>query len=242
MSENPYGKPQTPSSAKTPRQMTPKRKLAYFFLGPVVMFIVRVIWTSCRVKIIGQENMDRVLKEGKPVIPCYWHQQHIFCSWYMLNQIKKGMKVGFLISPSVDGEIPARLVSARGAHVIRGSSNRTGAQSLRDMYQIISKDGISPVTTSDGPTGPIFKFKQGAAMVARITKTSMLPLAYAAKNARRLGSWDHFMIPYPFTTVVIAIGKPVMVPMGKASENLQLYQDKMETAINGLMETAASQL
>jgi len=242
MIENPYGQPQTPTVAKTPRQMTLKRKLVYFFLGPVATFIIWVIWTSCRVKIIGQENMDRVLSEGKPVIPCYWHQQHIFCGRYMLDQIKKGMKVGFLISPSVDGEIPAKIVSARGAYVIRGSSNRTGAQSLRDMYQIISKDGISPVTTSDGPTGPIFKFKQGAALVARMTKTPMLPLASVAKQAWYLGSWDRFMIPRPFTTVAIAIGEPVMVPMGKASENLQQYQDKMERAINGLMEKAAGLL
>ena len=242
MTENPYEQKQKAAGTKTPRQITPKRKLAYFFLGPVVMFIVRIIWVSCRVKIIGQENMDRVLEEGKPVIPCYWHQQHIFCGWYMLNQIKKGMKVGFLISPSVDGEIPAKIVSARGAHVIRGSSNRTGAQSLRDMYQIISKDGISPVTTSDGPTGPIFRFKQGAALVARMTKTPMLPLASAAKHAWHLDSWDHFMIPRPFTKVVIAIGEPMMVPVAKASEDLQPYQDKMEAAINGLMERATGRL
>ncbi|VAW52642.1 Lipoprotein [hydrothermal vent metagenome] len=222
------------------RKMTFKRKLTYLLLKPIILFMVNFIWLSCRVKIIGQENMDVVIKKQKPVIPCYWHQQHLFCGWYMLKQIKRGMKVGFLVSPSVDGEIPAKIVSSRGAKVIRGSSTRTGAQALRDMYQIIAKEGVSPVTTSDGPTGPIFKFKSGAAMLSQMTKVPMLPIAYAAKNAWQLGSWDRFMIPKPFTKIVVAVGKPVFID--KAEKNLSPVQLQMENAINALMEKARENL
>ena len=84
---------------KQPRQMTFKRKLSYLLLKPVLILLVNIIWLSCRVKIIGQENMDAARSENKPLIPCYWHQQHLFCAWYMLRQIKRGMNVGFLVSP-----------------------------------------------------------------------------------------------------------------------------------------------
>lgn len=230
----------TSKPEKQPRQMTFKRKLSYAVLKPVLIIIVNFIWLSCRVKVVGQENMDSAIAKGKPIIPCYWHQQHLFCAWYMLQQIKCGMNIGFLISPSVDGEIPAQIVASRGASVIRGSSNRTGAQALRDMYQIIVKDGVSPVTTSDGPTGPIFKFKSGAVMLSQMTKAPMLPLACAAKSAWYLGSWDRFMIPKPFTHVVVAVGEPVSVD--KAVKDMLPVQAQMEAAIDGLMETAKQHL
>ena len=230
----------TNNNKKQPRRMTFKRKLSYALLKPVLLFIVNFIWLSCRVKVIGSENMDMVVNKQKPVIPCYWHQQHLFCAWYMLQQIKRGMKIGFLVSPSVDGEIPAKIVASRGARVIRGSSTRTGAQALRDMYQIITKEGVSPVTTSDGPTGPIFKFKPGATMLSQMTKAPMLPIACAAKNAWYLGSWDRFMIPKPFTLVVVAVGEPVSVE--KAEKDLLPVQVQMEEVINAMMAQAKQAL
>jgi len=256
MTTNPYSKkPEQKSSAEPagetsgdeikknknkPRQMTTKRKLTYILLKPVFLSIVNFIWLTCRVKVIGQANMDVVIDKQKPVIPCYWHQQHLFCAWYMLKQIKRGMNVGFLVSPSVDGEIPAQIVSARGARVIRGSSTRTGAQALRDMYQIIVKEGVSPVTTSDGPTGPIFKFKPGAAMLSQMTKAPMIPIACAAKSAWYLSSWDRFMIPKPFTQVVVAVGESISVD--KSEKDLSVVQLQMEEAINTLMKQAMSAL
>jgi len=121
--QNPYekklGQPEVGPSADNgkPEQKTSKRRFTHLLLKPLLWAVVNLLWASCRKKIIGQENMDQVLAGGKPVIPCYWHQQQLFCGWYMLQQIKQGMKVGFLISPSVDGEIPANIVAAKGARV-----------------------------------------------------------------------------------------------------------------------------
>lgn len=245
MTTNPYANKAKENASgevvkKQQRQMTFKRKFGYILLRPIVLIIVNFIWLSCRVKVIGQAQMNAIVKTQKPVIPCYWHQQHLFCAWYMLKQVKRGMHVGFLISPSVDGEIPARIVSSRGARVIRGSSTRTGAQALRDMYQIIVKEGVSPVTTADGPTGPIFKFKPGAAMLSQMTKAPMLPIAYAAKNAWYLGSWDRFMIPMPFTRVVVAVGETVSV--ASVNKDLSPVQVQMEQLINDLMIQAKQAL
>ena len=236
-------KGQTTAETKKPqRQMTLKRKLTYLVLKPVILLIVNVTWLSCRVKVVGQKNMDAVLAKQKPVIPCYWHQQHLFCAWYMLKQIKRGMNVGFLVSPSVDGEIPAKIVASRGATVIRGSSTHTGAQALRDMYQIITRQKVSPVTTSDGPTGPIFKFKPGAVMLSQMTKAPMLPIACAAKKAWYLGSWDRFMIPKPFTQVVVAVGAPVSVAEAQPGYSPSAVQAQMEQSINALMQVAKQAL
>lgn len=205
--------------------------------------LLKLLWSTCRVKaIIGQEHAEQLLQAGKPFIPCYWHQQHIFCSWYLFQLQQQGLKLGFLISPSADGEIAARVVSAWGAQAIRGSATRTGAKAMRDMYNIVCKDGISPATTSDGPQGPAQKFKPGAIMIAQLTQAPMLPMACAASSAWHLNSWDRFMIPKPFSRVVLAIGAPQTVDRSQGFENLQPLQNSMETAINDLMQQAQDTL
>ena len=95
-----------------------------------------------------------------------------------------------------------------GAHVVRGSGPYTGVRAVRGVHQAIVKDGISPGITPDGPRGPRFKLKPGAIFTAQISRKAVVPIAYAAKPAWMLRTWDKFVIPPPFARIVIAIGEP----------------------------------
>jgi lysophospholipid acyltransferase (LPLAT)-like uncharacterized protein len=223
------------------REMTPGRHLAYALLKPVIKLLFSVIWSTCRVvRIEGEEHIDQVSATHKPFIPCYWHQHHFYCTWYMRQLIKRGLKIGFLISPSVDGEIPAQLARAWGGVVIRGSTTRTGAQAMRDMYNVVVKQGISPVSTSDGPTGPLHVFKIGDILLSQLTQAPLLPVSYAANRAWYLKSWDQFIIPKPFSRIVITIGAPLTIPKGLLVEDLEPYRLQMQTTLRNLTEQAAT--
>ncbi|MCK4864557.1 MAG: lysophospholipid acyltransferase family protein [Gammaproteobacteria bacterium] len=225
------------------RAMTWKRKLGYAIIRPIVKLLISSFWWTCRVeKIIGDEHALKLIEKGEPIIPCYWHQMHIFGSWYMRKLQKRGLKIGFLISPSVDGEVAAKIVESWGAVAIRGSSNRTGARALRDMYNTITKDKVSPVTTSDGPTGPVHEFKQGAVMLAQLTQSPMLPIAYMASRYWELKTWDKFIIPKPFSRIVIAVGEPHRIDKKSNAEKLEEERVKMETNMNNLSEVAKAAL
>jgi len=223
--------------------MTRKRRIQYALITPLLKLILFVVWRTCRVvQIIGSEHVDTLIASKKAFIPCYWHQQHLFCTWYMKKLIKQGLKIGFLISPSVDGEIPARLARSWGGEVIRGSTTRTGAQAMRDMYTLVVKQGVSPVSTSDGPQGPIHTFKIGDVLLAQFTQAPLFPLAYAAEKAWMLGSWDKFLIPKPFSRVVIAIGEPVHVAKGIIAEDLEPVRLQMENLLKQLTTDAQDAL
>ncbi|MFV2059928.1 MAG: lysophospholipid acyltransferase family protein [Gammaproteobacteria bacterium] len=224
------------------RKLNWKRNLAYKILRPLISGILKFLWKTCSVEILGAEHGDAIIESEQPAILCYWHQQHVFGSYYALTLKDKGLKLGFLISPSVDGEVPARIVQSWGAHAIRGSSNRTGARAMRDLYQVITKEGISPVNTSDGPTGPIFKFKPGAVLLAQLTKAPMLPIAFAASSFWKLKSWDQFIIPKPFSKIVIAVGAPCKVNKDANLEQQASIARHMESTLNLLIETATKKL
>ena len=225
------------------RAMTWKRKLGYAIIRPIIKLFISSFWWTCKVeKIIGDEHALTLIKKGEPIIPCYWHQMHIFGSWYMRKLQKRGLKIGFLISPSVDGEVPAKIIESWGAVAIRGSSNRTGARALKDMYNTITKEKISPVTTSDGPTGPVHEFKQGAIMLAQLTQSPMLPIAYMASRYWELKTWDKFIIPKPFSRIVIAVGEPHFIDKKSNAEKLEEERLSMENDMKNLSKVAEATL
>jgi len=220
-----------------------KRQITLMLTIPLVKLLLFILWRTCRVtKIIGVENMTTVLRTNKPFIPCYWHQRHIFCARYILDQKRRGLKLGFLISPSADGEIAASIIQSWGAVAIRGSTTRTGAKAMRDLYETVSRQGISPVTTSDGPTGPAQIFKPGAVMLSQLTQVPMLPLAYASSRAWQLKSWDQFLIPKPFSRIVIAIGPAMQAEKRVPMAELEPIREAMEKSLNDLIIQAEQAL
>ncbi len=224
------------------RRMTRARRVLYAIAVPLGLAIIKLWWLTCRVRRIdGEENLTAALAKAPSLVPCYWHQHQLFCARYLLQRRAAGLVPGWLISPSVDGELGAMMVSRVGARVIRGSSSHTGARALRDYYVALVKDNISPVVTPDGPKGPRFKFKPGAILLAQMSGRPMLPMAYAASHAWLI-QWDKFVIPMPFARISIAIGKPRYVARVLDAAAIEALQGEMERELKQLFAKAAAGL
>jgi len=114
---------------RSSRRMTPARRLLYALTVPLALAIIRAWWALCRVvRVEGSEHLDAALARAPSLVPCYWHQHQLYCGKYLVEQRARGLVVGWLISPSVDGELGAMMVRRFGAAVIRGSSTHTGAR------------------------------------------------------------------------------------------------------------------
>jgi lysophospholipid acyltransferase (LPLAT)-like uncharacterized protein len=220
------------------RRLTRGRLLLYKLLVPVGVALIRLVLRWSRVvRVIGAERITAALKRAPSFIPVYWHQHTLFCVRHLLGERAAGLKLGFLISPSVDGEIGAMVVRKLGGEVIRGSSTHTGARALRDYYQALAHDGLSPAITPDGPRGPPWKFKPGAVLLAQLSGRPMIPLSYAASRAWKI-KWDRFVIPWPLSRIVIAVGEPVYVPKGLDAAALEGLQLDMERRLRALFQEA----
>ncbi len=220
-------------------ELSTRQRLTYWVLAALLKLLIRVIWSTCRVQhIVGEEYLEQVTAGNKAFIPCYWHQQIMFGAWYMYQLLKRGIRIGFLVSPSKDGEIATNVINSWGGTVIRGSETRTGAQAMRDMYNLIVKEKVSPAINSDGPQGPLHVFKTGDLMLSQLTQAPLLPLACAASRAWRLNSWDRFLIPRPFSRIAIVIGEPFTTPKGLRAEDLEPQRLQMENALKDLTRQA----
>jgi lysophospholipid acyltransferase (LPLAT)-like uncharacterized protein len=224
------------------RRLTKGRLWSYRIAAPIAIALMRLVIGWCRnVRVVGAEHIGAALARAPSFIPVYWHQHQLFCAKYLFEQRSAGVKLGVLISPSVDGEFGALIVRRLGGEVIRGSSTHTGARALRDFYQALVHEGISPVIAPDGPRGPPWKFKPGALLLAQLSQRPVVPLCYCASRAWKIG-WDRFVIPKFGARVVIAVGEPVYVPKGLNAAALEELQADMEQRMLRLFQTARAGL
>ena len=128
-----------------------------------------------------------------------------------------------------------------GGHVIRGSSTRTGALAMKEYFQALMREQVSPVLNPDGPRGPRFRCKPGAVMLAQMSGREIVPLAYAASRAW-LVHWDKFVLPWPGARIAIAIGAPLTVPRGAGAAGLEAIQHDLERRLHETYRAAKAAL
>jgi lysophospholipid acyltransferase (LPLAT)-like uncharacterized protein len=228
---------------KGKRQLTRGRLLLYRVAVVIAWWLVRLLWRTCRIThVAGLEQARQAVRDAKSLIPVFWHQHLLFGGRAVLDLRSAGLKAGFLISPSVDGTAPAMLVEKVGGVAIRGSSTHTGARALRDFYETVVKQQVSPALTPDGPKGPLHEFKPGAIVLAQITGRPILPIAVAASAKYTFPTWDAFELPLPFSRIAIVYGEPVSIRRGMTADALPEMQRLMAGTLIELRRRAETAL
>jgi lysophospholipid acyltransferase (LPLAT)-like uncharacterized protein len=160
-------------------------------------------------------------------IYCFWHRSLLLAAWFFHRR-----NIAILISQSFDGELIARTVERLDFVPVRGSSSRGGAIGLRAMQSALTSGAARYAAfTSDGPRGPVYIAKPGAIKMAQWTGARVGTFYLVAERAWTLRSWDRFMIPKPFSRVVVSWAHPIEVKRSKNFEaSLAALQDSMDRA------------
>lgn len=209
--------------------------------------VSRFIWLlrlTCRVRIVhGAEHLDAALARGVPVVPCAWHQRLVPSGLFLRSLVPRGMRVGFLISPSREGQFLCRVARVHKVEAIRGSSSRTGKEAMQALTQAVA-DGFSPMMYGDGPRGPARVFKPGAVVLASRTGAPLFLVGAAASRYWKVRSWDGCHVPKPFCRFDIAIDAPW--PVAALDDGTQQAEDiaaapgRRLDVLNRIAETGVS--
>jgi lysophospholipid acyltransferase (LPLAT)-like uncharacterized protein len=166
---------------------------------------IRGVRSLVRLHHHGDGELRRREAADERLILAFWHR-HLLLMPYAY----RGRRISVLISRSSDGEIIANTVSHFGIATARGSSSRGGAAGLRELLRQ-GAQGFDLAFTPDGPRGPVGVVQAGVVLAAAATGFPILPVAIAASRAKRLKSWDRFVVPLPLASVHFVYGAPVMV-------------------------------
>jgi lysophospholipid acyltransferase (LPLAT)-like uncharacterized protein len=180
---------------------------------PVVAVAVRALGATLRLTEVGVDALQPRWAEGRPLIYAVWHGRILMIPWLTarLRRTRGARAVRVLASRSRDGELVARWVARFGLSVVRGSSSRGGGEALRALAATV-RAGQDVAVVPDGPRGPCERLQAGLVVLAAVTGAPIVPLAFAARPARRLASWDRFLVPVPFARAAVVFGAAATVP------------------------------
>ena len=222
----------------------------------LIRAIVSLLRATCRLEVVaGQDHLEALLTGADrpptdetatatdpPVVLSFWHNRSMLALHLIRGVlIRRGLDVTSLISQSRDGDLAAHLADAWNMKYIRGSSTRGGREALRAIYKV-TRDGSSPVMIPDGPHGPLYRFKVGAAVLAQMSQAPILPLGFAASSAWRIKSWDRLIVPKPFARITVVVGPPQRLQRNLDSDALEAERQRLETLITTLTDRAEAAL
>jgi lysophospholipid acyltransferase (LPLAT)-like uncharacterized protein len=92
------------------------------------------------------------------------------------------------------------------------------------------------VITPDGPRGPAYELGPGIVFLAQKSDALVLPMNLEYSRCWRLGSWDRFIIPQPFSKVRVLISRQLRVKPTSTPEEFEAERRRVQDAMMSLVE------
>ncbi len=198
----------------------------------LVTWGLRLLYVTLRPVHVQQHFERQVWSGGTPVVLAFWHGRTL----YFLHLYHR-QRFTILVSRSRDGEFVSRILQRFGVHATRGSSSRGGAQALLEIARQVCR-GYHAALTPDGPRGPRYEVQPWIVALAQKTGAAILPVTYSARWKKVLRSWDSFLVPLPFSRVVVIYGEPIYVPARASPTVFQAKRKAVEVCLRQTTEMA----
>ena len=215
--------------------MTTSASSSFTLRQRVVLAVVpRLVWAL--LSVVGRTwRFEIVAEEGATPLPfgegaggeifCFWHQCVLPCTFYY-----RRTGASIIVSQSFDGELIARILELFGFKTARGSSSRGAREGLLGLKSVI-ESGRPACFTADGPRGPVFRTKAGPIRLAAMTGARIGAFHLQPRRAWTLNSWDHFLVPLPFTRIAVAWSRWTRVPSDLGEDALETKRCELNDAI-----------
>jgi lysophospholipid acyltransferase (LPLAT)-like uncharacterized protein len=91
--------------------------------------------------------------------------------------------------------------------------------------------GRTAIFTADGPRGPIYQTKMGPIKLAQMTGAPIGAFHLEPEHAWVIRSWDHFLVPKPFTRIFVSWAQSTLVPADASPEELAPKRAELNAAL-----------
>jgi len=219
-------------SSLSPNHLNFIEKTMLRSIPPVVTSLIRNWCLTLRVTARINEESERtaVLGAGGAVYVT-WHQR----MFYFFHDFgSRGIIM--MISRSKDGDYANAVAHRLGFRSVRGSHLKDGHKAMYELIRRLSLGGRTAGMMGDGPIGPPRVLKGGTVMIAKKTGKPIIPMMYGSRRTIVLRSWDRYILPMPFTDIVVFHGNPVYVPAQAKKAECELIRAGVERTLNRMAD------
>ncbi len=211
-------------------------KIAIRALPWAVTFYFRIVDLTSRKLFLNRQYEDETCKQGAFAVAGF-HGTLLYPCYYC-----RRFSGVIMVSRSWDGDLMDRCLRHWGYKTARGSSSRDGKEALREMIDMAKDFNCCTGLAVDAPRGPAQKAKMGIVALAKETGQPVLPIASWTTRHIQFRSWDSMILPLPFSTIVVAYGKPIYVPNDLPREDYERVRQEIEATLVATVEKAKAKV
>ncbi len=197
-----------PSESFRQRAMEARSTLA----GEALFRLTRTIIGSVDLRAHFRDEVLRHKQEGRPIIFVCWHG-HDFANLGVYQPLfGRDARGAIMVRANADGRVLHHFGRRMGIEVVSLGSDPESAQWARGVVTMINlvKRGVDGMLAVDGPDGPAYQVKPGAAFMAQRAGAVLVPTFAVASRAIRLRNrWDQMLIPLPGARLDIHFGPAI---------------------------------
>lgn len=164
-------------------------------------------------------------------IYAFWHENMLLPAYHYGRP-----DIRVLISQHADGQLIAEVCRHLRFRLVRGSTTRGGVEAARHMLRL--SRGSHLAITPDGPRGPRRRVQMGLIYLAARTELPIVPIGIGFQRPWRLGSWDRFAVPRPWSLGLCVTADPIHIPPAADKNELEDYRQRVEQALQHVTELA----
>jgi len=209
------------------------KKILPYFAPLLACLFVRLLRATCRFKFEGFEEYSDKLEKRENIIHACWHGRLLFCPYSYWG--KNGITA--LVSHHRDGDMVARYFKHFNISAVRGSTTRGSLGGVKGLLKT-AKSGGDLALTPDGPKGPRHEAQLGTIHMAKRTGFPIYPITFSARKRWVLKSWDKFVVPKFFNTIIFICGDAIHVDKDASDEDIELKRKELEQSLIEITERA----
>lgn len=196
----------------------------------LVYWTIRFLAWSMRMRVVGEEAVSELQRQGSGVILVTWHGRNVVPITRFRNR-------GYwaIISTSRDGEYQNQIFQRFGWNTVRGSTSARGAVQAALAMTKHLKAGATLAFTPDGPRGPRHQVQPGSIFLAQKSGCPIVPAGISAAPRKLMRTWDRYLVPLPFARAAVVYGEPIYIPAdAKSEEEQRQWADRIGAALDAL--------
>jgi len=167
-----------------------------------------------------------------PAIFLFWHEYIPF-----LFYLRGNCQISMLLSRHQDAEWLSQAARHMGFSTVRGSTNRGGAQALRQLQQQ-TQGKLNLAITPDGPRGPRRRLAPGAIFLSSKLQIPLIAVGLGYDSLRRLSTWDQFAVPRLCSRARAIASPAIQIPPDLERGEIETYREQVEQVMNSLTNAA----
>ncbi|NDC64183.1 MAG: DUF374 domain-containing protein [Planctomycetia bacterium] len=180
----------------------------------------------------GDPTVDPVHPDYRGAkIYVFWHENIL-----LPLAIRGHSNISMLLSRHWDANLLDRVARMMGFGVVRGSTFNGGSVALRELAQRARRENLT--ITPDGPRGPRRRLAAGCVFLSSTLGIPVVAMGMGYQNPWRLGTWDRFAIPRPWTRARGVVSRAIGIPADLDRDGIEWHRAGLERLLVHLSDDA----